>query len=144
MLSLKLGGENHKILDNFTYVVKWVAVLVFNHQATLLELVRALGSSSKIRDESHRPREQRPFSQLAAAESNMCFLADLFNKGLGSLDAVLGQFDSVESCSAIVFDAEASKLTIEYTSKSAAPDLHSIRKPIILSIFARATRFPLT
>jgi len=99
----QLGGEEHKILENFKPVVAWLAILAHNHQKPFGELMQAIRESPKMMVQA---RQARPFSQLDTAESNMAFLSTLFEKGLGGLDSVLWQYQSICANCVYIFDLE--------------------------------------
>lgn len=110
----QLGGDDHKILLSFKEVFHWVAVLVSNMGKSFAELMHAIGLSNEIMVQAARPPESQPFVELSTAQSNMDFLGNLFLNGLGGLDAVLGQFKSMEQRCIYEFNLEAVQLTIKY------------------------------
>ena len=113
----QLGGEDYRVVENFKPVVNWVATLVSNQMKSFNELMRSLWASKTIFAQAMEPPETLPFSQLLTAHSNMDFLADLFRNGLGGLDSVLPQFQSVDACCIYVFNLESSRLTLEYADE---------------------------
>lgn len=112
----QLGGEDAKILTNFKPVVQWVAVLVFNqqNQHSLGDFMRALWSSSKVFEQVMVPEESKPFFELKQAEDNMDWLGHLFHKGLGGLDAVLGEFTAIEKASQYTFHFTKAEMAIAF------------------------------
>eukprot|EP01047_Picozoa_sp_COSAG01_P012374 COSAG01_NODE_556_length_15526_cov_13.393725_1_plen_5121_part_01 len=112
----QLGGEDIKLLTNFKPVVQWVSVLVFQQARanSFDELMTALWSVNKISEQARQPKSSKPFSQLQTAEDNMDYLGELFRKGLGGLDAVLGQFEDIDKCCKYIFDLQAAELSIKF------------------------------
>ena len=100
----QLGSDDCKILNMFEEVVKWIAVLAFHqrNESSFASLMNAVQSSTHIMVQAQY--DTNPFSQLITAESNMDFLTNLFLKGLGGLDAVLGQFKSIINGCIYIFD----------------------------------------
>ncbi|KAJ1401597.1 hypothetical protein B484DRAFT_405671, partial [Ochromonadaceae sp. CCMP2298] len=110
----QLGGEDYKVLDNFKPVVHWVAVLVAHQKQPFCALMRALASSQRVMEQARQPQESKPFSQLRTAEVNIDYICNLFHKGLGGLDAVLGQFQSIAAHCTYIFDLERAQLRLAY------------------------------
>ena len=113
----QLGGEDYRVVENFKPVVNWVATLVSNQNKSFNELMRSLWASKTIAAQAVDAPETKPFSQLITANSNMDFLSDLFRNGLGGLDSVLPQFQSVDACCIYVFNLANAKITLEYADE---------------------------
>lgn len=119
----QLGGEDRKILENFKPVVHWIATLVFNHGKSFAQLMQALVNCPKIMMQARLPLDTRPFSQIESAESNMDFLANLFEKGLGGLDSVLWQFQSIDRQCFYAFDLKLAELELLYRDEQKQREL---------------------
>jgi hypothetical protein len=109
---LQLGGEDHKVMLGFKEVVQWVSVLICKKEGSFLDLMCAVRNSEGIM--AHAGREHQPFIELQTAQSNMSFLSGVFLTGVGGLDAVLGQFQSVIKHCTYAFDLEESELEMTF------------------------------
>lgn len=113
----ELGGEDNKVLLGFKTVVHWIAVLVSNKGKDFQTLMKAVCASPEIMKHAQQSLEKQPFFELQTMENHMDFLTELFAKGLGGLDAVLGQFQSIDKSCTYVFDLEKAELRLLYTDR---------------------------
>ena len=109
----QLGGEDYRMIDNFKPVANWVSILVANQSKPFAKLMCSLWDSKLV----EQARDEKPFSQLSAADNHMDVVNELFRGGLSGLDSVLPQFESVDKCCIYVFNLEASQLTLAYVDE---------------------------
>ncbi|KAJ1389143.1 hypothetical protein B484DRAFT_409413, partial [Ochromonadaceae sp. CCMP2298] len=116
----QLGGEDLKVLDNFIPVAHWVAVLVAHQKCSFRGLMQALASSERVMEQARQPQESKPFSQLrtAAQPQNIDYISSLFRNGVARLDAVLGEFQSIDAHCTYIFDLEKCHLRLSYLDKT--------------------------
>ena len=63
----QLGGEDYRMIDNFKPVANWVSILVANQSKPFAELMCSLWDSKLV----EQARDEKPFSQLSAADNHM-------------------------------------------------------------------------
>lgn len=103
----QLSGDDYKLLCIFDDVAKWMSILVYNQKEALLTtLIENIFKAGAIVNHinSCKVSNVEAFSSILIVEENMDFFHQLFLKGLGGLDAVVGQYKSIAKFGLYIFE----------------------------------------
>lgn len=121
----QLSGDDYKLLCIFDDAAKWISIMVHNQAEPQLRILleKMLNSGPIINHIFSCKRQNiRPFSSLITVEDNMDFFHQLFLKGLGGLDAVVGQFKSISKFCTYIFELSHYRFNIHLSFYDEAKD----------------------